>query len=76
LIDRFARADIKIRYDNHNFNAAIASRVARWFLLKHYRKQTAEEWIIRWCNTSIFTGNLNGAQQIPEMHLTCRPCPA
>ena len=58
LIDRFGSTDIQIVYDNHYFKATFAARVARWFLKRNYRKETPQEWVMRWCNTSIPAGNL------------------
>lgn len=57
LIDRFGNTEVQILYDGHYFSAPFAARVARWFLARHYRKETADKWIMRWCNTSIM-GNL------------------
>lgn len=58
LIDRFMNSDIEVLYDGHYFKAQFAGRVARWFLAAHYRKEKAEQWIMRWCNTTVPAGNL------------------
>lgn len=58
LIDRFGSSDIQILYDNHYFKASFVARVSRWFLNRNYRKETPEEWVMRWCNTSFPAGNL------------------
>ena len=58
LIDRFGEAPIEIVYDGNYFNAVFSSKVARWFLGRNYRKETAREWILKWCNVAIFSGNL------------------
>ncbi len=58
LIDRFGTTDVQIIYDNHYFKAPFVARVARWFLNRNYRKETPPEWIMRWCNTAIPSGNL------------------
>ena len=58
LIDRFMDSDIEILYDGHYFDAKFSGRVARWFLATHYRKENAEQWIMRWCNTTVPEGNL------------------
>jgi hypothetical protein len=58
LIDRFGSTDVEILYDGHYYHARFAKQVARWFLFHHYRKETAEQWIWRWCNKTVVTNNL------------------
>ncbi|MBI3314128.1 MAG: hypothetical protein HYZ83_07835 [Candidatus Omnitrophica bacterium] len=58
LIDRFGDADVQIVYDGHYFSAPFAARVARWFISRNYKKEPAQKWIMRWCNTTIARGNL------------------
>lgn len=58
LIDRFGDANVEIVYDGHYYSAPFVARVARWFISRNYRKEPAEKWLMRWCNTSIVTGNL------------------
>ena len=58
LIDRFMNSGIEILYDGHYFSAQFSGRVARWFLATHYRKENAEQWVMRWCNTTVPAGNL------------------
>lgn len=58
LIDRFGASDIEVLYDGHYFSAVFSARVARWFLSRHYRRENTEQWIMRWCNTTVPAGNL------------------
>ena len=58
LIDRFAASDIEISYDGHYYSAEFTGRVARWFLARRYQHETAEQFIMKWCNASIPGGNL------------------
>ncbi len=56
MIDRFSDSQILINYDDQNYTAAFSTTVARWFLSRNYKKQTAREWIKQWCNKSILSG--------------------
>ncbi len=58
LIDRFGASDIQVVYDNYHYNAKFCAVVARWLLSMRYHQETAEQFIIRWCNTSFPGGNL------------------
>lgn len=58
LIDRFKEADIQIRYGGIYFAPSFAARVARWFLAKYYQGETPREWIMKWCDTAIGSGEL------------------
>ncbi len=58
LIDRFADSEIKIVYDQQNYETAFVGTVARWFFARNYRKQTPRDWIMNWCNVSVITGRL------------------
>ena len=58
LIDRFAQSKVEIIYDGFHFPAAKAAGMARWFLSRNYKKQTAEEWIFQWCNTTVPRGKI------------------
>jgi len=58
LIDRFGDHKIEVLYDGHYYSAGFVKQVARWFLFHHYRKETAEQWILRWCNKTVPSGNL------------------
>ncbi|MBI3306494.1 MAG: hypothetical protein HYZ84_01620 [Candidatus Omnitrophica bacterium] len=58
LIDRFGDFNIIIRYDNYDYNAQFAARIARWFIARRYKGETVDKWIMQWCNTSIGTGSL------------------
>ncbi len=58
LIDRFADSGIVIVYDGHQYQSKFAATVARWFLVRNYKKQTVKEWVMRWCNTSVLSGSL------------------
>lgn len=53
LIDRYSDSQILINYEDQNYNAAFSTTVARWFLSRNYKKQTAREWVIQWCSKSI-----------------------
>jgi len=53
LIDRFGAADVTVDYGGYHFHPAFAARIARWFLGRHYRDETAREWIYKWCNKTI-----------------------
>ena len=53
LIDRFEHSPIEVVYDGHYYQAVFAAKIARWFMARNYRKETVQEWIMRWCNTSI-----------------------
>ena len=58
LIDRFAQSKVEIIYDGFHFQAAQAAGMARWFLSRNYNKQTAEEWVLQWCNTTVPRGKI------------------
>ena len=58
LIDRFSDTGVEIIYDGNYFKAKFAGRIAMWFLSQRYRKETPEQWIMRWCNVSIPANNL------------------
>lgn len=52
LIDRFEHSGIEVVYDGHYYKAAFAAKIARWFMVRNYKKENPSEWIMRWCNTS------------------------
>lgn len=58
LIERFGDQPVEIRYDHHYYTAEFSARVARWFLTRNYKKETAHQWIMKWCNRSVPGGNL------------------
>jgi len=58
LIDRFGQSKVEIVYDGFHFPAAQAAGVARWFLSRNYKKQTPEQWIFQWCNTTVPRGKI------------------
>jgi len=58
LIDRFGQSKVEIIYDGFHFPAFQAAGVARWFLARNYKKQTPEQWIFQWCNTTIPRGKI------------------
>lgn len=58
LIDRFSTADIKIVFDGIYYATPMVARIARWFLANNYSKETAEKWVMIWCNQSAFTGQI------------------
>ena len=58
LIDRFANSKIEILYDGNYYNTQFAAPVARWFLMHHYQNESAEQFIMEWCNATVPAGNL------------------
>ena len=54
LIDRYSDSQVLINYEDQNYTAPFCTTVARWFLSRNYKKQTAKEWIKQWCTKSIF----------------------
>ena len=56
LIDRFKEADVLIVYDGITVNTRFAANLAKWFLQKNYKGQTASEWILEWCMETFPTG--------------------
>lgn len=58
LIDRFAEAPIEILYDGQYYKAAFAANVAKWFMARRYRKESAEQFINKWCNATVPGNNL------------------
>ncbi|MDP3919821.1 MAG: hypothetical protein Q8R76_03330 [Candidatus Omnitrophota bacterium] len=58
LIDRFEEGKFQILYDKLYYNPRIAATFARWFLKRRYKEQKPKEWVMQWCNASIFTGSL------------------
>ncbi|MSR77142.1 MAG: hypothetical protein EXS63_02795 [Candidatus Omnitrophica bacterium] len=58
LTDRFKEAKIKVIYDGLHFEPEFAVRIAKWFLSQHYRKESAKEWIMVYCNQSLFEHQL------------------
>ncbi len=57
LIDRFGSSKIEVVYDGHYYKAAFGAQLAKFFLAQNYRKETVEQWIMKWCNVSA-GGNL------------------
>lgn len=53
LIDRFGPSGAEIYYDGHYFKAPFAAWLAKAFLVRNYRKESVEEWVMKWCHTSI-----------------------
>jgi len=58
LIERFGNTDFQILYDGHYYSTRFAKQVARFFLVSRYEKEKAEKWILKWCNKTVFGGNL------------------
>lgn len=58
LIDRFAVANGQVIYDGYHYTSRFAGMIARWFLVRMYRGQTADKWILQWCNRSILGNEL------------------
>lgn len=56
LIDRFKDADVKVIYEGDHYEAEYAARVAKKFLLKNYRKESAEYWIKTYCHRAEKSG--------------------
>ncbi len=52
LIDRFQKANMTIIYDGIEYKPDFVARMARWFLPSHYHNESAEKWIMVWCNKS------------------------
>lgn len=57
LIDRYKDTAILVIYDGAPYDTAICLRVVRWFLPRYYHNERAEEWVKRYCSTSILFGN-------------------
>jgi hypothetical protein len=53
LIDRFEPSGAVVEYDGFSFNAPIAALAARTFLARNYKNESVEQWIQKWCTTSI-----------------------
>ena len=53
LIDRFGPSGAEIYYDGHYFKAPFAAWVAKAFLARNYKKESVQDWIMKWCHTSI-----------------------
>lgn len=58
LIDRFSGTKIEIVYNGRYYKAAFVASLAKFFLTQNYKKETVDEWIMKWCNVSIPSGNL------------------
>lgn len=58
LIDRFGGTKIEIVYNGHYYKAVFVASLAKFFLTQNYKKETVNEWIMKWCNVSIPSGNL------------------
>lgn len=58
LIDRFGATKIEIVYNGHYYKSIFAASLAKFFLSQNYRKETVDQWIMKWCNVSIPSGNL------------------
>lgn len=58
LIDRFGTTKVEIVYNGHYYKAVFAASLAKFFLSQNYRKETVDQWIMKWCNVSIPSGNL------------------
>ncbi len=57
LIDRFAGARVEIVYNGHYYKGAFVAQLAKFFLAQNYKKETPKEWIMKWCNVSVPSGN-------------------
>ncbi len=53
LIDRYGDSKVQIYYDEQSYMAPFATTVARWFLARNYKKQTATQWVKQWCSRTI-----------------------
>ena len=58
LIDRFQDSGVQVGYNRVFFDSPLAARVARWFLLRFYRGETVDEWLVKWCYRSVPSGDL------------------
>lgn len=58
LIDRFAQAKVEIIYDGFHFKTTQVVGMVRFFLSRNYNKQTPEQWIYQWCNTTVPRGKI------------------
>lgn len=58
LIDRFGGTKIEIVYNGNYYKPAFVASLAKFFLTQNYHKEKINEWIMKWCNVSIPSGNL------------------
>jgi len=58
LIDRFAAAEGQIIYDGIAFQPRAVAPLARWYLYRFYRNETAEKWVKRHCYRSLYSNEL------------------
>ncbi len=58
LIDRFQDSGVQVGYNSVFFDAPLAARFARWFLLRFYRGETVDQWLVKWCYRSVPSGDL------------------
>ncbi len=58
LIDRFGGTKIEVVYNGNYYKPVFVASLAKFFLSQNYRKETVNEWIMKWCNVSIPSGNL------------------
>lgn len=58
LIDRYGDSKIQIYYDDQTYMSQFATTVARWFLARNYKKQTAMQWIKQWCSRAILSNKV------------------
>lgn len=52
LIDKISDTECEVIYSGSTFSCKFVARFARAFLVTHYNKETAEEWVDKWCYRS------------------------
>lgn len=58
LIDRFSEANATILYDGHQYRAALIAPLARLYLMRNYRGESARDWVRKRCYRSWKSGEL------------------
>lgn len=53
LIDRLGSVEVDVLYDGIHYKMDFIAPFARIFLSRNYHNETAQDWVMKWCNRSI-----------------------
>lgn len=69
LFNRLNKSPMKVLYDGHEYEMPEAMKIAKSYLFKHYKKESAEHWIKNYCyktdNGNVILFKLSDGQKVP-----------
>ena len=72
LLERFQDADAEIVYDGRHFSPKDAARIAKIFLVRKYKDELAEVWLVKWCYKTFKQGEVIWIKLPDGTHKTAR----